>query len=42
MSISPALTDNKHASVSAIDNAGNKSEVVDIVGTKDTTPPAKP
>ncbi|WP_139845588.1 Ig-like repeat protein Blp2 [Acinetobacter baumannii] len=42
ISISPALTDNKHASVSAIDNAGNKSEVVDIVGTKDTTPPAKP
>ena len=34
ISISPALTDNKHASVSAIDNAGNKSEVVDIVGTK--------
>ncbi|MCJ9204643.1 BapA prefix-like domain-containing protein [Acinetobacter baumannii] len=42
ISISPALTDNKHASVSAIDNAGNKSEIVDIVGTKDTTPPAKP
>lgn len=42
ITISPALTDNKHASVSAIDSAGNKSEVLDIIGTKDTTPPAKP
>ncbi|WP_213384918.1 Ig-like repeat protein Blp2 [Acinetobacter pittii] len=42
ITISPALTDNKHASVAAIDSAGNKSEVLDIIGTKDTTPPAKP
>ncbi|WP_457970778.1 Ig-like repeat protein Blp2 [Acinetobacter calcoaceticus] len=42
ISISPALTDNKHASVSAIDSAGNKSDVLDIIGTKDTTPPIKP
>ncbi|WP_447505233.1 Ig-like repeat protein Blp2 [Acinetobacter pittii] len=42
ITISPALTDNKHASVSAIDSAGNKSEILDIIGTKDTTPPAKP
>ncbi len=42
ITISPALTDNKHASVSAIDSAGNKSEVLDIIGNKDTTPPAKP
>lgn len=42
ITISPALTDNKHASVSAIDSAGNKSEVLDIIGTKDTTPPDKP
>ncbi|MGP4772314.1 Ig-like repeat protein Blp2 [Acinetobacter sp. PFS20] len=42
ITISPALTDNKHASVSAIDSVGNKSEVLDIIGTKDTTPPAKP
>ncbi|WP_347017127.1 BapA prefix-like domain-containing protein [Acinetobacter seifertii] len=42
ISISPALTDNNHGSVSAIDNAGNRSESFDIVGTKDTIPPTKP
>lgn len=42
ISISPALTDNNHGSVSAIDNAGNRSETFDIVGTKDTIPPTKP
>ncbi|WP_151819550.1 Ig-like repeat protein Blp2 [Acinetobacter seifertii] len=42
ISISPALTDNSHGSVSAIDNAGNRSESFDIVGTKDTIPPTKP
>lgn len=42
ISISPALTDNNHGSVSAIDNTGNRSESFDIVGTKDTIPPTKP
>ncbi|MBJ9423072.1 Ig-like repeat protein Blp2 [Acinetobacter seifertii] len=42
ISISPALTDNNHGYVSAIDNAGNRSESFDIVGTKDTIPPTKP
>lgn len=42
IAISPALTDNNHGSVSAIDNAGNRSESFDIVGTKDTIPPTKP
>ncbi|MEQ1135760.1 Ig-like repeat protein Blp2 [Acinetobacter seifertii] len=42
ISISPALTDNNHGSVSAIDNAGNRSESFDIMGTKDTIPPTKP
>ncbi|MCG8284270.1 Ig-like repeat protein Blp2 [Acinetobacter seifertii] len=42
ISISPALTDNNHGSVSAIDNVGNRSESFDIVGTKDTIPPTKP
>lgn len=42
ISISPALTDNNHGFVSAIDNAGNRSESFDIVGTKDTIPPTKP
>ncbi|MDK4791611.1 MULTISPECIES: Ig-like repeat protein Blp2 [Acinetobacter] len=42
ISVSPALTDNNHGSVSAIDNAGNRSESFDIVGTKDTIPPTKP
>ncbi|GAA5563934.1 Ig-like repeat protein Blp2 [Acinetobacter seifertii] len=42
ISIFPALTDNNHGSVSAIDNAGNRSESFDIVGTKDTIPPTKP
>ncbi|MCH2001817.1 Ig-like repeat protein Blp2 [Acinetobacter seifertii] len=42
ISISPALTDNNPGSVSAIDNAGNRSESFDIVGTKDTIPPTKP
>ncbi len=42
ITISPALTDNNHGAVSAIDSAGNRSESLDIVGTKDTIPPTKP
>ncbi len=42
ITISPALTDNNHGAVSAIDGAGNRSESLDIVGTKDTIPPTKP
>lgn len=42
ITISPALTDNNKATVTAIDGAGNSSETVQITGTKDTTPPAKP
>ncbi len=42
ITISPALTDNNHGAVSAIDSAGNRSENLDIVGTKDTIPPTKP
>ena len=42
ITISPALTDNNKANITAIDSAGNKSEVLDIIGTKDTTPPDKP
>ncbi|MFI8008634.1 Ig-like repeat protein Blp2 [Acinetobacter sp. ABJ_C4_1] len=42
ITISPALTDNNHGAVSAIDSAGNRSESLDIVGIKDTIPPTKP
>ncbi|WP_336170598.1 Ig-like repeat protein Blp2 [Acinetobacter sp. 161(2023)] len=42
ITISPALTDNNHGAVSAIDSAGNRSESLDIIGTKDTIPPLKP
>lgn len=42
ITISPALTDNNHAAVSAIDAAGNRSDSLDIIGTKDTIPPIKP
>ncbi|MBJ9720731.1 BapA prefix-like domain-containing protein [Acinetobacter calcoaceticus] len=42
ITISPALTDNNHAAVSAIDAAGNRSDNLDIIGTKDTIPPTKP
>jgi len=42
ITISPALTDNNHAAVSAIDSAGNRSDSLDIIGTKDTIPPIKP
>ncbi|WP_445407259.1 Ig-like repeat protein Blp2 [Acinetobacter seifertii] len=42
IAISPALTDNNHAAVSAIDAAGNRSDSLDIIGTKDTIPPIKP
>ncbi|EXR21103.1 por secretion system C-terminal sorting domain protein [Acinetobacter sp. 1130196] len=42
ITISPALTDNNHGAVSAIDGAGNRSESLDIVGTKDPIPPTKP
>lgn len=42
ITISPALNDNNHAAVSAIDAAGNRSDSLDIIGTKDTIPPIKP
>ena len=42
ITISPALTDNNKANVTAIDSAGNSSETSQIIGTKDTTPPDKP
>ncbi|ETR93983.1 por secretion system C-terminal sorting domain protein [Acinetobacter lactucae] len=42
ITISPALTDNKTAKVTAIDGAGNSSVAFEVTGTKDTIPPAKP
>ncbi|MEI1679822.1 Ig-like repeat protein Blp2 [Acinetobacter baumannii] len=42
ITISPALTDNKTAKVTAIDGAGNSSVAFEVTGTKDTTPPDKP
>lgn len=42
IAISPALTDNKTANVTAIDGAGNSSVAFQVTGTKDTTPPDKP
>jgi len=42
ITISPALTDNKTAEVTAIDGAGNSSGAFEVTGTKDTTPPDKP
>ncbi|MBJ8477964.1 BapA prefix-like domain-containing protein [Acinetobacter pittii] len=42
ITISPALTDNNKANVTAIDGAGNSSGAFEVTGTKDTTPPAKP
>lgn len=42
IAISPALTDNKTAKVTAIDSAGNSSVASEVTGTKDTTPPDKP
>lgn len=42
ITISPALTDNKTANVTAIDGAGNSSVAFQVTGTKDTTPPDKP
>lgn len=42
IAISPALTDNKTADVTAIDGAGNSSVAFQVTGTKDTTPPDKP
>lgn len=42
ITISPALTDNKTAEVTAIDGAGNSSIAFEVTGTKDTTPPDRP
>lgn len=42
ITISPALTDNKTAKVTAIDGAGNSSVAFEVTGTKDTIPPSKP
>lgn len=42
IAISPALTDNNKAKVTAIDGAGNSSVAFEVTGTKDTTPPDKP
>ncbi len=42
ITISPALTDNNKANITAIDSAGNSSGAFEVTGTKDTTPPAKP
>ncbi|HAV5429055.1 TPA: BapA prefix-like domain-containing protein [Acinetobacter baumannii] len=43
ITISPALTDSSKGSVIAIDNSGNKSTALEIIGSdKDTIPPAKP
>ncbi|MFK8984878.1 Ig-like repeat protein Blp2, partial [Acinetobacter seifertii] len=42
IAISPALTDNKTANVTAIDGAGNSSVAFQVTGTRDTTPPDKP
>lgn len=42
ITISPALTDNKTAEVTAIDGAGNSSVAFEVTGTKDTIPPDKP
>ncbi|MFV5364055.1 Ig-like repeat protein Blp2 [Acinetobacter oleivorans] len=42
IAISPALTDNNKAKVTAMDGAGNSSVAFEVTGTKDTTPPDKP